>query len=85
LWSTTVTIASSNQVIRDSVPIDRVSSELSGVLCFEREAAGLMNSFLCIYNYADLHKSERWRRYAAATAAVYAREVLSVIDRIIGD
>ena len=41
-------IASSNQVIRDVVERDRVSAEFSSVLCFEMEAAGLMNSFLCL-------------------------------------
>ena len=78
------TIASGNQVIRDGVTRDRLSSELGGVLCFEMEAAGLMNSFPClvirgICDYADSHKNKRWQPYAAATAAAYAREVLSVI------
>jgi nucleoside phosphorylase len=39
------TIASSNHVMRDGVTRDKVSSELGGVLCFEMEAAALMNSF----------------------------------------
>lgn len=48
------------------------------------EAAGLMNSFPClvirgIYDYADSHKNEKWLSYAAATAAAYAKEILSVI------
>ena len=38
------TMASGNQVMRDGVTRDKVSSELGGVLCFEMEAAGLMNS-----------------------------------------
>ena len=38
------TIASDNQVMRDGVTRHKVSSELGGVLCFEMEAAGLMNS-----------------------------------------
>ncbi|CAN9403213.1 unnamed protein product [Alternaria alternata] len=50
------------------------SAELGGVLCFEMEAAGLMNSFPClvirgICDYADSHKNKRWQPYAAATAA----------------
>jgi hypothetical protein len=78
------TIASSNQVMRDGVTRDRVSSELGSVLCFEIGAAGLMNSFPClvirgICDYADSHKNKRWQPYAAATAAVYTKEVLSVI------
>jgi nucleoside phosphorylase len=37
------TIASGNQVMRSAAERDRVSAELGGVLCFEMEAAGLMN------------------------------------------
>ena len=78
------TIASGNQVIRDGVTRDRLSSELGGVLCFEMEAAGLMNSFPClvirgICDYADSHKNKRWQPYAAATASAFAKEILSVV------
>jgi nucleoside phosphorylase len=38
------TIASGNQVMKDGVFRGRLSLELGGVLCFEMEAAGLMNS-----------------------------------------
>jgi len=78
------TIASGNQVMRSAAERDRVSAELGGVLCFEMEAAGLMNSFPClvirgICDYADSHKNKRWQAYAAGTAAAYAKEVLLVI------
>jgi nucleoside phosphorylase len=78
------TVASGNQVMRDAAERDRISSELGGVLCFEMEAAGLMNSFPClvirgICDYADSHKNKRWQAYAAGTAASYAKELLSVI------
>jgi hypothetical protein len=78
------TIASSNQVMKDGITRDRLSSELGGVLCFEMEAAGLMNSFPClviqgICDYADSHKNKRCQPYAAAAAAACAKEVLSVI------
>jgi hypothetical protein len=48
------------------------------------EAAGLMNNFPClvirgICDYADSHKNDRWQRYAAITAAAYAKKFLSVI------
>lgn len=48
------------------------------------EAAGLMNNFPCVVirgicDYADSHKSDRWQRYAAATAAAYAKELLDYI------
>jgi len=42
------TIASGNQVIKDAIARDRRSKNLGGVLCFEMEAAGLMNDFPCI-------------------------------------
>ena len=78
------TIASGNQVMRDGTERDRVSAEFGGVLCFEMEAAGLMNNFPClvirgICDYADSHKNKTWQAYAAGTAAAYAKEVLSVI------
>lgn len=78
------TIASGNQVMRDGRTRDKISSELGGVLCFEMEAAGLMNSFPClvirgICDYADSHKNKRWQPYAAGTAAAYAKELLSII------
>jgi len=78
------TIASGNQVIKDAGVRDKLSAELGGVMCFEMEAAGLMNSFPCLVvrgvcDYADSHKNKRWQWYAAGTAASYAKEVLSVI------
>jgi nucleoside phosphorylase len=78
------TIASGNQVMRSAAQRDKVSAELGGVLCFEMEAAGLMNSFPClvirgISDYADSHKNKAWQSYAAAAAAACAKEVLSVI------
>jgi nucleoside phosphorylase len=78
------TIASGNQVMRSGTERDKVSAELGGVLCFEMEAAGLMNSFPClvirgICDYADSHKNKRWQAYAAGTAAAYAKEILSVL------
>jgi nucleoside phosphorylase len=77
-------ITSGNQVIRDGTTRDEVSAKLGGVLCFEMEAAGLINSFPCliirgICDYADSHKNKIWQPYAAGTAAVYAKKVLLVI------
>ncbi|KAJ8113226.1 hypothetical protein OPT61_g4604 [Boeremia exigua] len=81
------TIASGNQVIRSAAERDRVSAELGGVLCFEMEAAGLMNSFPClvirgICDYADSHKNKKWQAYAAATAAACAKDVMLVIPPV---
>jgi hypothetical protein len=63
---------------------DRVSAELSRMLCFKIKAAGLINSFLClvicgISNYADTHKNYQWQAYGAGTAAAYTKELLLVI------
>jgi hypothetical protein len=70
--------------MKNAAERDRVSAKLGGVLCFEMEAAGLMNSFPClvirgICDYADSHKTKTWQPYAAGTAAAYAKEVLSMI------
>ncbi|KAE8407121.1 ankyrin repeat-containing domain protein [Aspergillus pseudonomiae] len=78
------TIASGNEVMRDGRTRDRLRDEYE-VLCFEMEAAGLMNTFPCavvrgICDYADSHKTKRWQSYAAATAAAYARDLLFVVD-----
>jgi nucleoside phosphorylase len=72
-----------NQVMRHGHTRDRLGRELH-VLCFEMEAAGLINKFPClvirdICNYSDLHKNKRWQSYAAATAASYAKELLHTI------
>jgi nucleoside phosphorylase len=79
-------IASGNQVIRDARTRDLLSARLwdkeeGKVLCFEMEAAGLMNSFPClvirgISDYTDTHKNKNWQHRAAATAAAYAKELL---------
>ncbi|KAF5662920.1 nacht ankyrin domain-containing protein [Fusarium circinatum] len=81
-------VASANQVIKHGRTRDQLAKELDAI-CFEMEAAGLMNSFPCLVirgvcDYADSHKNKQWQPYAAMTAAAYAKELLSVIstDRI---
>lgn len=71
--------------MRNGLERDRISRELGGVLCFEMEAADLMKIFPClvirgICDYSDSHKNKDWQAYAAAVAAVYAKELLSEID-----
>jgi nucleoside phosphorylase len=75
-------IASANKVMKDSRLRDKLGQEL-GVYCVEMEAAGLMNNYPClvirgICDYADSHKNKEWQGYAAAVAAAYAKELLSV-------
>ncbi|KAL6819261.1 hypothetical protein V8C40DRAFT_281571 [Trichoderma camerunense] len=78
-------IASGNQVIKHSATRDGINKMLGGeVLCFEMEAAGLMNCFPCIVirgicDYADSHKEEGWQEYAAAIASAYAKELLEMV------
>jgi hypothetical protein len=77
------TIASGNQVMEDGLTRDTLASEL-GALCFEMEAAGLMNDFLCIVirgvcDYSDTHKNQEWQPYAAAVAAAFTKDFLNVI------
>jgi nucleoside phosphorylase len=67
----------------------KISESLDDVLCFEMEAAGLMNDFRCIVirgisNYADSHKNDLWQRYAAAAAAGVAKELLGYKNSAIG-
>jgi len=81
-WIHYGTIASGNQVIKDARTRDSMPKDC---LCFETEAAGLMNNFPClvirgICDYSDSHKNDQWQRYAAATAAAFAKELLQVTD-----
>ncbi|KAK2011626.1 pfs domain-containing protein [Colletotrichum eremochloae] len=76
-------IASGNQVMKHAQTRDRLAKDL-GIICFEMEAAGLMDNFPClvvrgICDYSDSHKAKRWQRYAAATAAAYAKELLYLV------
>ncbi|KAJ6258209.1 hypothetical protein Dda_7128 [Drechslerella dactyloides] len=73
-------IASGNQVMRDGVKRRRISTQ-TGALCFEMEAAGLMDDFPCLVirgvcDYSDGHKNKRWQPYSALIAAIYAKELL---------
>ncbi|KAK1984922.1 LOW QUALITY PROTEIN: pfs domain-containing protein [Colletotrichum cereale] len=79
-------IASGNSVLKDGVSRDEIVQRLGDkCICFEMEAAGLMDNFPClvvrgICDYADTHKNDRWQNYSAATAAAFAKELLGVID-----
>jgi nucleoside phosphorylase len=76
-------IASGNQVVKDSQTRDNLARE-HGIICFEMEAAGLMNQLPClvirgICDYSDSHKNKKWQGYAALTAASYGKMILSVV------
>ncbi len=73
-------IASGNRVMKDGRARDDIAQRLSA-LCFEMEAAGMMDNLQClpirgICDYSDSHKNKEWQDYAAATAAAYGRELL---------
>ncbi|KAF2395507.1 purine and uridine phosphorylase [Trichodelitschia bisporula] len=77
------TIASGNEVVKDATIRDELG-RIGDCLCFETEAAGLMNNFPClvirgISDYCDEHKNEEWQRHAGLAAAAYAKELLGVI------
>ncbi|KAF4336691.1 hypothetical protein FBEOM_9436 [Fusarium beomiforme] len=76
-------IASGNSLIEDAATRDSLLDRHQ-FLCVEMEAAGLMDRFPClvicgICHYADSHKNGRWERYAAATAAAFAAELLEYV------
>jgi hypothetical protein len=76
-------VASTNQLMKNA-PLRNKFAEENGVLCFEMEAAGLMNHFpyliiRSIYDYSDTHKNKDWQGYAAMAAAAYAKDLLSLI------
>ncbi|KAL7805230.1 hypothetical protein V8C44DRAFT_352281 [Trichoderma aethiopicum] len=88
-------IASGNQVMKHAESRDKIAQTFD-VVCFEMEAAGLMDYFPClvirgICDYADSHKNKQWQEYAAAAAAAYAKELLEempsfeTVDYISGD
>jgi nucleoside phosphorylase len=82
--------------MKDALVRDKLAAE-KDVLCFEMEAAGLMNHFPClvirgICDYSDSHKNKEWQGYAAMAAASYAKDLLCRIhlnrieaERRIGD
>lgn len=83
------TVASSNTLEksahhRDAV-LARLAKENIKPMCFEMEAAGLMNNFPCLVirgtcDYGDEHKNDDWQNYAAITAAGLAKEFLQCVD-----
>jgi nucleoside phosphorylase len=77
------TIGSANTVVKDAGLREGLRRGLK-IICVEMEAAGLTDSFPClvirgICDYADSHKNKKWQPYAAATAAAYMKELLSII------
>ncbi|KAF3191749.1 hypothetical protein TWF225_000970 [Orbilia oligospora] len=66
--------------MKNAIVRDKLAAE-NDILCFEMEAAGLMNQFPClvirgICDYSDSHKNKEWQGYAAMAAAAYAKDLL---------
>ncbi|RYC54411.1 hypothetical protein CHU98_g11798 [Xylaria longipes] len=79
-------VASGNQVIKHAKTRNQLAQRFDAI-CFEMEAAGIMDSLQClvirgICDYSDSHKSKEWQKYASATAAAYAKELLSIVPSI---
>ncbi|PTB37467.1 hypothetical protein M441DRAFT_149409 [Trichoderma asperellum CBS 433.97] len=78
-------VASGNRVIKNLTVRNQVAQE-HGILCFEMEAAGVMNTVDClvirgISDYCDAQKNDIWQEYAAATAAAYAKLLLGFVPK----
>ncbi|KAI6357147.1 hypothetical protein MCOR25_007722 [Pyricularia grisea] len=76
-------IASGNRKIEDAIFRDKHAKE-TGILCFEMEAAGVVNRYNClvvrgISDYSDSHINKEWQGFAAMAAAAYARALLDDI------
>ncbi|KAJ3499552.1 hypothetical protein NLG97_g255 [Lecanicillium saksenae] len=76
-------IASGNQVMKHGKSRDELAAQMDA-LCFEMEGAGMMDGFpglviRGICDYSDSHKNKQWQEVAAAVAAAYTKELLSVI------
>ncbi|KAI9770022.1 MAG: hypothetical protein M1840_003734 [Geoglossum simile] len=77
-------IASGDRPMEDALVRDKPAAE-GDVLCFEMEAAGLMNGLPClvirgICDYSDSHKNKKWQGYAAMAAAAYAKDLLYMLE-----
>ncbi|CAH0037887.1 unnamed protein product [Clonostachys solani] len=82
-------IASGDTLMKDAIIRDTLAEE-HDVLCFEMEAAGLMNNFPClvirgICDYSDSHKNKEWQGYAAMTAAAYTKDLLKRVSPMMSD
>lgn len=76
-------IASGDKVIANAQWRDHLR-KVDDVYCFEMEAAGFSNALpglviRGISDYADGNKNDSWQKFAAVTAAAYARDLLRSI------
>ncbi|KAL6695658.1 hypothetical protein J3F84DRAFT_395107 [Trichoderma pleuroticola] len=74
------TVASGDREMKSATKRDGLSKE-AGVIAFDMEGAGVWDELPCLVvkgvsDYADSHKNEKWRLYAAATAAAVMKALL---------
>lgn len=79
------TILSGSSVMQNAEERDQLSKAFHNAICFEMEAAGVMDETHClvirgISDYADGHKTYDWQNYAAGTAAAFAGQLLFIIQ-----
>ncbi|KAK6544659.1 hypothetical protein TWF694_001347 [Orbilia ellipsospora] len=77
-------IASGNTLMKSAQKRNKLRDG-EQVVCFEMEAAGLMDNFPClvirgICDYSDDHKNDLWQPYAALAAGAYAKDLLRVVQ-----
>ncbi|KAM0489493.1 hypothetical protein ACHAP8_012518 [Fusarium lateritium] len=77
-------ILSGGGVIKNPEDRDRLRRGNKQAICYEMEAAGIMDQIPClvirgICDYSDTHKSDEWHHYAAAVAAAYGGAILMKI------
>lgn len=78
-------VATGNSVIQDGKLRDQIGIRCDGAICVEMEAAGVDVNRRClvirgISDYADSHKNDTWKCYAAGTAAAFTRELLCKVQ-----
>ena len=77
------TIGSGEKLMKDATRRNELRDRYD-ILGLEMEAAGTMNTIPVgvirgVSDYADCHKNKNWQPYASATAAAYAKLLLSTI------
>ena len=81
------TILSGDSLMTCARQRDELSQAHHDAIAFDMEAAGVMkytNALVIrgISDYSDSHKNTSWQKYASATAAAFARELLHHLDPI---
>lgn len=75
------TILSGDTVMWNAIERDKLSRQFPYAVCLEMEAAGLVDDTHClvirgIADYADSHKNDLWKTYAASSATAFACALL---------